>query len=482
DHVERTSKGGSDLHGAGLFPDRIIFSSPHDGDLQKTQKIVLKVIESLAQDIRAIQNVEDRTFQEKAKEYLLDYLNVHIIEKELDATQNPILALSPALDALELRQGFPALSKNYLTRYLTQASVAKNPTSDLALDAFGENRLLNRKTIEHLAVAQFINPQTDEYTDAAMEDTKSCDIIKKYSTHPDFIQAHKYVAIVQADGDNIGKTISQLKKGDNFSQEMAQVFSRILMDFSTYAVQQVNDYGGLPVYAGGDDLLFFAPVLNKNTSLKQQNIFALLKQLDTVFRERMETGMTQAGLVYGEDLPVPTLSFGLSISYYKFPLYESLSSALNLLFGVAKQKGKHSIAFELRKHAGSSYKGILPLKGNLSGAYSDLLINLFEEDHTMLLSSVAQKLRRERHLVDIIGKEDDRVRAYMANSFNESIHQKGHKHRFISSIASLIPEVYKTHPIPAKPETLKEQDPAFPHNQLLGLLRSLQFLVDDTTA
>jgi len=484
------------LHGAGLFPDRIIFSTQREDSLVWTQNCMKDILNNLSMNVGSILAERGgRAHKQKdAANFLMDYLNIHIIEKQLDPKANPILELTPILDMLELRRNFSSMKEATLTDYLKQASLSEKPTSFLAEDAFGGRNTLDKQTIEHLAVARFVDESTPGFGSSKKEDEESGDLIKKYSSENpnDFIQAHKYVAIVQADGDNVGKTIQELKdKNGSFSSQKAQLFSKLLMDFSIDAVNRIYDYGGLPVYAGGDDLLFFAPVLNRNSKAKGritqenssdegviglQNIFSLLQNLDYEFQKKME----EMGLTYGEDLPKPTLSFGLSISYYKYPLYESQARAFHLMKNVAKdeKRGKHNIAFELRKHSGSAFAGILPLKNeDLIREYSALLSRLFEPGNNMLLSSVAQKLYREKDVLDLVGEDPSRTRSYIKNSFNESIHKQNPQKEFLNRIIKLVPEVYKAHS--SKEENAPESKP---NKELFSLMRSLQFLIDDTTA
>ena len=74
---------------------------------------------------------------------------------------------------------------------------------------------------------------------------------------------HKYFCIVQADGDNMGKTI---QNGN------VAAISTALIQYAAAAVPKISDYGAMPIYAGGDDLLFIAPVVGKDG----KNIFDLI--------------------------------------------------------------------------------------------------------------------------------------------------------------------------------------------------------------
>ena len=60
---------------------------------------------------------------------------------------------------------------------------------------------------------------------------------------------------------------------------------------------------------------------------------------------------------------LPTLSFGVSVCYHKFPLYEALADSGYLLFGIAKNREKdperrNCTAIRFQKHAGQS-EGLL---------------------------------------------------------------------------------------------------------------------------
>ena len=58
-----------------------------------------------------------------------------------------------------------------------------------------------------------------------------------------------------------------------------------------------------------------------------------------------------------------SLSYGITMCYYKFPLYEALEDSAGLLFGVAKDKdtgGKNCSVIRLQKHAGQSEGLVIP--------------------------------------------------------------------------------------------------------------------------
>lgn len=103
-----------------------------------------------------------------------------------------------------------------------------------------------------------------------------------------------------------------------------------------------------------------------------------------------------------DDEPIKaSLSFGVSISYYKYPLYEALESARNLLFGKAKKvEGKNAIALDLRKHSGGSfYMELSKNEGNLRDKFNAMIAASSEEES--VVSAVSHKIRSNEGLLKL---------------------------------------------------------------------------------
>lgn len=448
------------LHGVGLFPDRLIYKCPADEKLEDIQSLFQKHVKALAEDMADVTmrsgGKGEAAYVQQVEEYLFDYLNVHFVKKELADDQAPLPEINAILDALEQQQTFATEFHPCILEYLSAASL-REPPSKLAFEAFGDRRSLDQKTIEHLAVASFL-PEGEP----TEKDLKPGILIERFQkANPDeFLPAHKYVAIVHADGDRVGRTMESF-----IHSQQAQDFLAPLMDFAKEAARLIDGYGGLPVYAGGDDLLFFAPVLNIQSRHDCKNIFSLLKALDKLYMEKMEG--KGAGDVQ------TSLSFGVSITYYKFPLYESLGRTFELE-KLAKNSGRHRIAYEIRKHSGSTFGSMLQLDGRnaVTDAFQKLLDTLFQEDNKRVLSSVAYKLRQEQELLKHFGADSDRVASYINNSFNEGIHKQANPREFLNHMKALIPAVYQqAEHAGASKEKANEQ--------LFGMLRSLQFLTEN---
>jgi CRISPR-associated protein Cmr2 len=68
-------------------------------------------------------------------------------------------------------------------------------------------------------------------------------------------EPNPYLAVIVADGDKMGETLSKLRDANKHRE-----FSATLADFADQARDIVNQYRGVLVYAGGDDVLAFVPV------------------------------------------------------------------------------------------------------------------------------------------------------------------------------------------------------------------------------
>ncbi len=301
--------------------------------------------------------------------------------------------------------------------------------------------------------------------DAAEEENLVITLSEKYrkttKEFPAFRPAHKYVAVVHADGDGIGALIEGLKNQDDFN-----AFSRALKTFALEAVQQIRDFGGVPVYAGGDDLLFFAPVIRDQ---KSENIFHLLERLNTTLKKH-----------FSGFAAVPTLSFGLNISYYKFPLFEALESSRKLLFERAKHYSpRNAIAFVIRKHSGHEFGGLLPMESGLGA--EERRKSVFGQFMAMLqsgaenpgrnLSSINYHIRSNAKMYHLIGSDTRKVENFIDNSFDEAVHGSGQTEQYLGDVKTLLPVVFRHY----------QGDPDRAADAMYSLLRASAFLTDHET-
>lgn len=251
---------------------------------------------------------------------------------------------------------------------------------------------------------------------------------------------HKYFCVVQADGDNVGKTVSHPDLRDG----QVKKISEALVEFGLNATGLIKDFGGLPLYAGGDDLLFIAPVVGKEGT----NVFDLMTQIENeafkgVVNAVSTCGDKEAGIFTNGIKIEASLSFGVSISYYKYPLYEALESARHLLFDVAKDKkkfpDKKAIAWSFRKHSGGTFDAAFSIKdANFAKQFGNLINVTTDND---LVSALAHKLRQEETLVDIVleSGQQDRLDAL----FDKVLEFDKDKAGYFDAVKGIMPILYK---------------------------------------
>lgn len=257
--------------------------------------------------------------------------------------------------------------------------------------------------------------------------------IAKIGNHDDIKKSHfRYFCVVQADGDNIGKTISNKGLDDGKVHEI----SKVLVEFGLIATDYIKEFGGLPIYAGGDDLLFIAPVIGKDGS----HIFNLLDKIENEAFKDVHDKMNEYSLK--DEKMEASLSFGVSITYYKYPLYEALESARNLLFGKAKKTGqKKAIAWSLRKHSGGTFEAVFSRKDSeLWSQFADL-IKATTDDETV--SAVAQKIRQEEALVNIVLESEESKRNNRLDAlFEKVLEYDKEKENYFMAVKAIMPTLY----------------------------------------
>ena len=179
----------------------------------------------------------------------------------------------------------------------------------------------NPKTIIKDGVEKVIN-SISKYQDYYLSQSKVKSIEE--------IAKNDYFAVVVADGNRMGKVIEQ--KGIENIEEISKGLFKFIVEKDVYKF--TNELNGELIYAGGDDILAFLPV---------DKIFEYIEILNQNFQKLL-----------GKEV---SLSFGISINYYKFPLREAIKESWNLLYE-AKEKGDRKASFSLlfRKHSGQVEK------------------------------------------------------------------------------------------------------------------------------
>ncbi|MDZ4705760.1 MAG: type III-B CRISPR-associated protein Cas10/Cmr2 [Saprospiraceae bacterium] len=385
------------LYGAGIYPDRLFMEAAVLTEAQ-IEKAINDSLKSLAKDCLL---KEEAGEVDNAVIFWKQFFRIRYVLIPLEDIKEGKLStvLSPFLDTLELEDTCMdyKLQSNYLLQLFDKKRLFRCKLVDALQD---DNRGAYSEILEHFALfpathefASFelferepanylqLSEQTDEEKNEVFyQEIETNDAYKQLKKH--FKPRHKYFCIVQADGDSIGEAIKKLNTVEEYRQ-----FSETLARYGQTAASIINEYGGKPIYIGGDDLLFLAPL-----STKEASIFDLLDKLDKAFPK-------------AQLHPEASLSFGLNIVYYKFPLFEAIGDAYGILKKAKDYPGKNAVSFQFTKHSGSAFSAVFS-KGFLEGVFA--AIEVFEthapKGRASIVSSLIFKLLALKQLLTDLAK------------------------------------------------------------------------------
>ena len=338
DYDDELKKAVSRNDGTGLFHDRIIFEKPENFDLNTIKSIKADVIKSV-----------NKKFDINNEEYLKNYIMISAAEYKAD---NPILGSTQIFDCLELSKSFVIKeSNNPILDVFTSANT--DGSDDKAKTAISRNDSIKSIVETKLKIENWQLFDDDEENTikdlgeiACSDDSDDSDNSdKKYKN---------YFAVVRSDGDNMSKIISSLSEKADFKH-----FSSICLKYCAAVADKVKEFGGVTIYAGGDDLLALIPCKKE-----KDTVFDFIKGVNGVFEEKFRTYIdkikkSNEAKADKDKTPVPSLSFGIMICYEKYPLYEALKYSADLLFDKAKSV-KNCSVINLQKHSGQSVELLIP--------------------------------------------------------------------------------------------------------------------------
>lgn len=387
------AKPKEDKNKVGIYPDRIYFQCDVD-----TKQLMGNAMWTFYDDLHGKGNRSSNNPD-------LNYFNLMSATCEADKESEAIADLNQKLDTLELCN-YATDGDAAQTIYNIISEKKNSPLFDLA----DGNFIKKIKTIEEIASAQRIK-------------------------HPEIKEKshHRYFCVVQVDGDNVGKTVSHKDLQDGQVKEISEK----LVQFGIDATQLIEDIGGLPIYAGGDDLLFIAPVIGQDGT----HIFKLLDDIENNAFKGVKDVVDTLRIKddKGKEIKA-SLSFGVSISYYKYPLYEALESARNLLFGNAKNiEQKKAVAWSLRKHSGGTFEAAFSLKDKTLKTQFEKLINATTDNETV--SAIAHKLRQEEALVDVVLESGEKGR--LDALFDKVLEFDKDKAGYFDAVKAIMPTLYE---------------------------------------
>ena len=376
-----TEKGDfpTDCDGVGLYHDRIIFRAKSFllADFADVKK---KAIHELAE-----------TFAMN-EAYLHEYVMIHAAE--FKNPTHPIVGTSKQLDGLELARTF-----------------ANQQNGNELLSVLVGEKNYGNEVIKQLPLVQgFQNWQL--WKDGSKESLKSISEIA-CSVPNSGMKKHKYYAIVRSDGDRMNQV---LEKQD---VNTIRTFSRKCIFYCAEVAKEVRAFGGVAIYSGGDDLLAIIPCESKDG----RSVFRFLQKCNACFARHFE-----------DYVPKPTVSFGVTICYHKFPLYEALEDSQNMLFGIAK-KTRDCTAIHVQKHAGQSEALLIPNVDleEFTKFYEENIRNVDSD----WIHSAHHKLYTFRNLFIHAGKDTAYAENLFRNLFDADAHVGNH------FVENALPEFYK---------------------------------------
>lgn len=378
--------------GIGRYHDRILLSV--DGNTvteEALQNIISEAKKEMAEKFGLFNAKDFSVFVDK---YLrIDFVVFNeetineIIGKSEKDGNNIAIILNDALDALELMAAgkgrtdmnlfasFFAGKKGNRNIYIKESKLFTDtkPNSQLVIKHPDDSSDL--KSIEDIALSRKKEENSsEEIPDGEVTPTRS-----------------EYYAVVNSDGDKVGTLLKALCKDLEISKqsERINIFSRACLDYAGEAAKLVGKYGGMTIYAGGDDLLFIAPV---------HSLFSLCSELDEMFKKTLKKGLEEVDLP--DDSINVSLSFGVAVQYVKYPLYEALERARVQLYKAKESCGKrpngseisggNRLGIELVKHSG---KTVQLMVENEKLEMIDNLINYRATTNDQALESVLYNLQ-----------------------------------------------------------------------------------------
>ena len=326
--------------GIGRYHDRILFLDVDSGVTnEQLQDIISAVKKEMAENFGEFNTEEIEGF---INNYLrIDFVILNeetineVIGKSGKAGNNIAIILNDALDALELMAAgkgrtdmnlfapFFAGQKDNRNVYIKGSKLFTATKLNSQLVISYSDHASELKSIEDIALSR-------KKEESSFEEIPNGEIAPTRS---------EYYAVVNSDGDKVGTLLKALCKDVEISKqsERINIFSKACLKYAGEAAELVGNYGGMTIYAGGDDLLFIAPVYS---------LFSLCRELDETFKNTLKEIMSDVEINV-------SLSFGVAVQYVKYPLYEALERA-RVQLHKAKESCGNRLGIELVKHSGKT--------------------------------------------------------------------------------------------------------------------------------
>jgi len=480
----------------GVFHDRFIAKSskPKEELKELIEDDIANTIKKMIEDFK-LSDTNKNISMEDLEKALDGYLQYHYIiateDELLRGTKKPniVFAIDTILDSMELENSFDFENSTKVCEidqkdYKKKKVGLVNPLAKLQYEAremkdIPKDKIVF-KPIPKIAIANIWEKVSKDNKNKELLNKLAADVYiekedeediydefynflaKEY--RDDFKPHHKYYAVIYADGDKMGRTIRSIYEGDDKDTKI-EIFSKNLYEYISHdttnggktSLHKVfDDFGGMLVFAGGDDMLAFAPIFGKD----DKTIFDLLEALSERF-----TG------IIGKQV---SLSFGLNINYYKSPMIEAINTAYNLLMKAKKNNTdalSGSVALSLTKHSGQSFDATFFLGDDSYKQYQELFkLELNSKKACNLPHNIHYSLKNAEYLIcDIYNNNSVAI----ANSRIDTLFEKSIKDDSHSAEAKCALEVLKEYIKILQPKDKEEFE------KLISQLAIIKFLRGD---
>ncbi len=488
---------------AGLFPDRFIMKV--NDELQNSLESVRRARDQVLVDFASKMAEKLPKAQDSIHKYIEQYIRVYAVLYNAKDDCQVVKEINQRLDTLELcARPVPKETDNYIAQFIRNKHI-KN--SFLYEDAFGSDNKEPLPLMHHIAAGgsgaditaieskaqdqvkqELRNLLTDHANDNMphmkllnLLNEPECDIQQLedwleenknirdgefmakigraiFSRQINFFsimmkqspkyknKSFKYMAVVKADGDGVGTHISGFTAGES---NQIRKLSAQLFRFGQAVLEKIKQYGGKPIYIGGDDLLFIAPVISIKEN-RAETIFDLVDALSWCFQESLN--------ISRDNGPKMSLSFGIAMTYYGYPLYESLSQADSCLKKAKENSAllqetkveKNTLAARLIKHSGSSSDLVFNQASQGYTQFKEILRGSFPEkvsrQQEKFLKGLMHRLQTDRVLLSEIlinRANENRLENYFKNNFDEKVHKQLPVKTYLNKVERLIFSIYK---------------------------------------
>jgi CRISPR-associated protein Cmr2 len=301
-----------------------------------------------------------------------EYSNMGLFHDRLIATSSKNIDDIEDIFCLKLEKSYKEMAQNIkdesiayeLADNITDHFIAANEDELLAIDEniiFAINKILDSKELKRPFKFNVEKNWIKEYQKNEISNSK-VKTLEAISKNLGF----NYYAVITADGDKIGAKIKDIATNNPSD---IKILSQKLYNFFTsqkdiYEITNKDFYGEL-IYAGGDDILAFLPVKHND-----KTFLDYINELDKRFKD-----------IVGNDV---SLSFGVNIAYYKYPLRNAIQSAFELLNEAKSNKNvKNRIALKITKHSGQCFGSTIAMQDERYKLYKVLIDGVLKQSITM---------------------------------------------------------------------------------------------------